>query len=162
MKGRLLFVITLLAVAAAPRVVTAQTKPNFTGTWKMNLEKSKSSDGKPITYYSEFTHEIEHQEPKLRIKETIKSAEGTRTVDWNVTTDGKEYDTKVEASPAKVSARWDGDRLVQRIQWTENGGEFRVTRTSTLSTDGRTITADWEFTDASGGQVRATEIWEKQ
>jgi hypothetical protein len=141
--------------------MTAQTKPNFTGTWKMNLEKSKSSDGKPLTYYSEFTHEIEHQEPKLRIKETIKSAEGTRTVVWNVTTDGKEYDTKVGASPAKVSAQWDGERLVQRIKWNADEGELQVTRKSALSTDGRTITADWELT-AANGQVRATEVWEKQ
>jgi hypothetical protein len=31
---------------------SAQEKPSFTGTWKMNLEKSTLSDGKPIPYYT--------------------------------------------------------------------------------------------------------------
>jgi hypothetical protein len=54
----------------------AQQKPNLTGTWKMNLEKSKLADGKPVPYYSERFREIDHREPKLRIVEKIKTAGG--------------------------------------------------------------------------------------
>ena len=140
----------------------AQTKPDFSGAWKMNLEKSKLSDGQPIPYYAEFTQEIDHREPKLRIVEKIKDSQGSsRTVEWNVTTDGKEYETKVADSPAKVSARWDGDRLVGQIRWGSGKETYLVTRKYALSADSQTATAAWEITTPDGSQS-GTEIWKKK
>ena len=110
---------------------SAQEKPSFTGTWKMNLEKSTLSDGKPIPYYTEFIHEIDHKEPKFRLTEKIKArpeAGGDRTVLWDVTTDGKEYETKVGDARAKVSVSWNNNQLVQRIA----GEDWQVVRTSIL------------------------------
>jgi hypothetical protein len=139
---------------------SAQEKPSFTGTWKMNLEKSTLSDGKPIPYYTEFIHEIDHKEPKFRLTEKIKARPetgGDRTVLWDVTTDGKEYETTVGDAPAKVSVSWNNNQLVQRIA----GEDWQVVRTSSLASDGRTITADWVLTQ-QGNTQRGTEVWEKQ
>jgi hypothetical protein len=142
--------------------VRAAEKPNFSGTWRLNLSKSKLSDGSPVPYYNEFIHEIDHHEPKFRLTERIKPAEGEpRVVEWNLTTDGKEYDTKVADKPSKISGMWDGDRLVTRIVYQESGVEYQVVRKSVLSEDGKTVTAEWEVT-TPGGSQRATEIWEKQ
>ena len=76
---------------------------------------------------------------------------------WDVTTDGKVYETKVGDAPAKISVSWNNNQLVQRI----TGDEWQVVRTSSLSSDGRTITADWALTQ-QGNTQRATEVWEKQ
>ena len=131
--------------------VRAADKPNLSGTWKLNLSKSKLSDGSPVPYYNEFIHEIDHREPRFRLTERIKPAQGDpRVVEWNLTTDGKEYDTKVADNPGKVSGMWDGDRLVTRIVYQESGAEYRVVRKSVLSGDGKTITADWEVTTPGG------------
>lgn len=138
----------------------AQNKPNFSGTWKMNLEKSKLSDGSSISYYSEFIQEIDHQEPKLRITERIKGegAGGDRTVLWNLNTDGKQYDTKVVNAPAKISASWDGDRLITRIA----AGDWKVVRKSQIAKDGKAVTAEFEVTLGDGSTVKAMEVWERQ
>jgi hypothetical protein len=138
----------------------AQDKPNFSGTWKMNLEKSKLSDGSSISYYSEFIQEIDHQEPKLRITERIKEAGGggDRTVIWNLNTDGKEYDTKVVEAAAKISASWDGDRLITHIA----AEDWKVVRKSQIAKDGKSITAEFEVTLGDGSTVKAMEVWERQ
>ena len=81
----------------------------------------------------------------------------TIAVLWDVTTDGKEYETKVGGATAKVSVSWNNNQLVQRIA----SEDWKVVCTSSLASDGRTITADWVLTQ-QGNSQRATEVWEKQ
>ena len=155
LKTVLLAICLSVLVASGAR---AQGRPNFSGTWKMNLEKSKLSDGTPIPYYTEFVHEIDHKEPQFQLTEKIKAGEnggGDRTVRWNATTDGKEYDTKVGNSSAKVSVAWNDSALLQKIA----AEDWAVVRTSRMSEDGKTITAEWVITQA-GGTQKATEVWE--
>jgi len=151
-------ILTVGAMLLCVPELCAQARRNFSGTWKMNMEKSKLSDGNPITYYTEFIQEIDHREPKLQITEKIKSSDGDRNVVWKLDIDGREYDAKVVDVPAKISANWDGDRLITRI----SGEDWKVVRKSKMAEDGKAITSEFELALDDGSVVKATEIWEKQ
>ncbi len=157
MRFRFAALSLLVATAYAVSGAFAEQRPNLTGTWKLNLDQSKLSDGKPITYYTEFVQEIEHRDPSLRIVEKIKAPGSDRTVTWNLTTDGKETDADMSGSPGKISATWEGNQLVTRIA-AEN---WKVVRTYTMGPDGKSITAAWVL-EQEGDSVRATELWERQ
>ena len=146
--------LLLGAVAAG-----GQEKPNFTGTWKMNPEKSRLSDGTRIPYFSEFVREIDHKEPALRVTEKIKAppdAGGDRTLMWNVRTDGTVSETAGDDA-VKISVKWNDNRLVEHVV----AEQWDVVRTGSLSADGKTITAHFVLT-LEGGTQEGTEVWEKQ
>jgi hypothetical protein len=146
--------LLLGAVAAG-----AQEKPNFTGTWKMNLEKSRLSDGTKLPYFTEFIREIDHKEPALRVTEKIKAPEdagGDRTLLWNARTDGTASQTMGDDA-VTISVKWNDNRLVERIA----GEQWDVVRTCSLSADGKTITVHFVLS-TDGGSQEGTEVWEKQ
>jgi hypothetical protein len=149
----------LILAAMFASAAHAQSKPDLTGTWKMNMEKSSLETGGPIPYYTEYVMEFEHREPKVKLVEKIKTQGGVadRTNTWNFTTDGKPADRQGPGSPGKISGTWEGDRLVTRI---EALGLVFI-RKFTLAADGKSIKADWEIHRPDSVQ-KATEFWEKQ
>jgi hypothetical protein len=154
---------TVIIVAAVAMLTTLSTcgqmKPNLTGTWKLNLEKSKLSDGRPIPYYTEFLREIDHREPKLRTVEKIKTpptVQADRTLITDFTIDGKETEAVVNGAPVKISAKWEGNTLVTSFA----REAFTVVRKSTIAPDGKSISAEWILTQGAESRS-ATEIWEK-
>jgi len=52
------FTITTIVCLCA-LIAAAQTKPDFSGSWKMNREKSKFADGGP----NDILIKIDHKEP---------------------------------------------------------------------------------------------------
>jgi hypothetical protein len=118
-------ILGLLAAAATAQ----QTKPNFSGKWQLNTEKSQLAAGKA----SAVNLTIEQKGPAIHILKTIKSANGKESVtEFTCTTDGKDCDAK----GVKVSLWYDGPSLIQL-----DVSDALVAKTSmTLSEDGKTIT----------------------
>jgi hypothetical protein len=141
------FMLTFSAV-----VLSEQTKPNFTGTWELNVGKSDLG-GAPIT---KLVVQIEHQDPAL--KYTAKGvADGQDFEETeSLTTDGKPgHDSR----GAVVTTRWEGATLVS-VATTDDGRPFYEARI-TISADGKTTIRDFERTSPDDPQKRH-EIYEKQ
>ncbi len=136
-------------------IATAQTKPNFSGEWKMNPQKSKFADGGPDA----ITIKIDHKEPALTEDWSMSTPDGERSFQAKYTTDGAETEQNVMGRTAKTSAKWAGDSLV--IEFKSANGFFN--RKLTLSTDGKTLTkvvTHGEGNDA--GSREDTVVFEKQ
>src|ERR1700689_885052 len=78
-----------------------QSKPNFSGKWQMNGEKSQIHSGKATA----LTLAIEQKGASIHVVRTAKSADGKDSVvEFTCTTDGKDC----EAGGVKVSLWYDG------------------------------------------------------
>src|SRR3982074_431678 len=89
-------ILGLLAAAATAQ----QSKPNFSGKWQLNAEKSQLAAGKA----SAVNLTIEQKGPTIHILKTIKSANGKEAVtEFTCTTDGK--DCMPKASKSRL-VRW--------------------------------------------------------
>ena len=154
MKSRNFAALMIAAiVCVCASIASAQTKPDFSGTWKMNREKSKFERGGPDA----ILIKIDHKEPTFVEEWSMSTPNGDRSFQAKYTTDGKETEQEVMGRAAKTSAKWEGDALV--IEFKEGGGFFK--RKITLSADGKTITkAVTQSRD--GEQSEDTVVFEKQ
>ena len=95
-----LFGLFAAAASAQP------TKPNFSGKWEMNAEKSQSHGGKAAA----VSLTIEQKGASIHLIKTTKAASGKESVtEFTCTTDGKDC----EAKGFKVSLWYDGPSLVE-------------------------------------------------
>ncbi len=140
-------------VCLCASIASAQTKPDFSGVWKMNREKSKFAGGGP----DNLLIKIDHKEPAFVEDWKMSTQDGERSFQAKYTTDGKETEQDVMGRKAKTSAKWEGDALV--IEFKTENGFFK--RKITLSADGKTITkAVTQSRD--GEQTEDTVVFEKQ
>jgi len=145
-----LFLFLTLTLSTA--LVSAQSKPNFTGTWVLNAAKSDMG-GAPIT---KISVEIDHNDPIL--KYTAKgTAGGQDFVETEIlTTDGKPgHDSR----GAVIATHWEGNILVS-VATTEDGHPFYEMRMM-LAADGKSCIRDFLRTSPDDPQKRH-EIYDKQ
>ena len=90
-------VIAWLALSTG--ICAAQT-PNLTGTWKLNIEKSRwGKRPKPVSVLLD----IEHKEPMVKYAGRVVDArEETREFNFSGTIDGKEYPATTPYGEGKV------------------------------------------------------------
>ena len=154
MKLRNIAALMIAAIVClCASIAAAQPKPDFSGSWKMNREKSKFERGGP----EDLLIKIDHKEPAFVEDWKMTTPNGERSFQAKYTTDGKETEQEVIGRTAKTSAKWEGDALV--IEFKSEGGFFK--RKITLSADGKTIT---KVVTQSGdnGQTEDTVVFEKQ
>ncbi|MGH9850979.1 MAG: hypothetical protein ACREBD_14170 [Blastocatellia bacterium] len=135
-------------------IAGAQTKPNFSGTWKLNREKSKFTGGGP----DNLSIKIDHKEPAFAEAWSMSTPDGDRSFQAKYATDGKETEQEVMGRTAKTNAKWDGAALV--IEWQQEDRFFK--RKITLSADGKTMTKVVTQTRGDGQQTEDTVVFEKQ
>ena len=134
--------------------IAAQTKPDFSGVWKMNREKSKFLAMENIR---DIVSKIEHKEPNVSIFTTITGVDGEQTFEAKYTTDGKETTVEFPFGPVKATAKWEGDALM--VEGKAEG--FNVRGKYTLSADGKTLTKTSHLSTPNG-DVDAIIVLEKQ
>lgn len=131
----------------------AQTKPNFSGAWKMNKEKSKFEGGGPDA----LLIKMDHKDTALTEDWALTTPDGERSFQAKYTIDGEEKEQEVLGRTAKTSAKWDGDAMV--IEFKAGEGFFK--RKITMSADGKTITV--LVTQSKGdNQSEDVVVFEKQ
>jgi hypothetical protein len=128
----LMFVLSFFSVAS---VVQAQDKPNVSGTWKMNAEKTKFEQGGPRA----VTIKFDHLGSSLSEVFTIANDGGERTANFAYTLDGSESKQRMGDEQVTAAARWEGESLV--IELKNNQGNTFL-RKITVSADGKTMTID--------------------
>jgi hypothetical protein len=132
----ILFVGAVLAMAAISWAA-ADTHTDFSGTWKADMAKS---DFGPMGGPDEQTNVIEHKDPKLKIKQSVKGGQRPGDSESNYMTDGTESTNKRGAQDVKTVAKWDGAKLVMTTKLNAQGMDVTVTATYELAADGKTMT----------------------
>jgi len=163
MSVRSLTVAALLA-SAVLSPVSAQSKPDFSGSWKLNVEKSDPMGGMgggggggmamgPITITQTAATLV------------IESKRGESVVTTTYKLDGTESTNTTQRGESKSKVSWDGSSLVINTESTFNGANGAMTVTSkevrSLSADGKTMTVVRTSQTPNGEMTRKT-VFDKQ
>lgn len=128
---------TLFVIAAAASLAMAADKPDFSGSWKMDPDKSTFG---PIPPPTSMSSKIDHKDPDLSIETTQSGAQGDQTNTFKYSTDGKETTNSLMGNDMKSKAAWDGKVLVITSSGNFGGADVKVTNKYSLSDDGKTLT----------------------
>ncbi len=147
-----------LVVAALFNIAAFAQKPNFSGTWKLNLAKS---DFGPLPAPTSRTDVIEHNDPNLKDSSNADTAQGKQEYTANYATDGKEVTNKMGPREVKSTATWEGNNLVVNSKTSFNDNDITIKSIWTLSDDGKTLTQNVHFTSPMG-EADQKAVYEKQ
>jgi hypothetical protein len=136
-------VITRVRAALSGDNVT----PNFSGTWKANLEKSKLLGSAP----RETVAKIEHADPELVEEIVTTKADGTEDrVFFRCLTTGEEVTNSVHGAQLRSRSHWTQEVLLIE-SWISVGGRNCHFRDHwSLSPDGQILTMDYRAHDLAG------------
>jgi hypothetical protein len=135
---------TLAAGATLVLPLLAETKPNFTGSWKLNPTESKAEEDGPKS----LAFKIDHKEPTFKYTAKGEDFHGdpfTETAEFTI--DGKQYPGP---EPTKMTAHWDGQSLIVRVTI---GDATLQTITLRLSADGKQMVRDIATKDQIGDRL---------
>ena len=152
---------SLLLVVVATGFAQSEARPNFSGTWVLNLSASKL-ELKDAPTASTFN--IRHTEPNFHLKRTHVYTDGKHDT-WGIDliTDGKHEVVRKDGPNRDVTRMyWDHDVLILDEKVTAPDGSFgtNVVRYS-LSANGNTMTA-LEHEKYPGGQLTNQWVFDKQ
>ncbi len=125
----------------------AADKPNFSGTWKLNVDKS---DFGPMPKPEKADFVIVHKDPELNVKQTAVGSMGEVTSDVKILTDGTEFTNNTRGQEVKGTAKWEGQTLVVTQHLDMQGTTVTFVQKWSLSEDGKTITQDFNISTPQG------------
>ena len=151
--------IVLLTLAALTATASAADKPNFSGDWKLNADKSNMG---PLPAPTSYTRKVTHAEPSITIEDTqTGTALGDQHDTRTYTTDGKEIAYQANGADVKSSMTWDGDALAIASKASIQGMDLAIKDKITLGDDGKTLT-DAVHIGTGQGDIDITLVFEKQ
>jgi hypothetical protein len=150
------FAATLVALALSAHGVPAQSKPNFSGSWKMNAARSNFG---PVPAPALIERKITHTEPSLIIVETQDAGTGAETLTRTYSTDGKGSTFMSQGTEVKGTAVWEGTELVVTTQ--VEVIMIKYIDRMLLSPDGKTLTSVVKLTSPQG-DIDMKVLFEKQ
>ncbi len=153
--------VNLLRFAVIPALTCglafAQGKPNFSGEWKMNSEKSNYGTlAKP----EKMLRKIEHNDPNVSIASTQSGPRGEVSSQLKLIIDGKEQVNKLGNVEVKITPRWDGAILHIDSKRPFQDAQLLTQEKWTLSEDGKTLTIATHIV-APRGEADITVVLEK-
>ena len=147
---RKLVKLVLLSLAMSLALVAADSQ--FTGTWKLNVAKSKFSPG-PAP--KSFTVTIQ-PDGKVAVEGVEASGE---PISWSYTPNGDAPATITGLPDSSVIEKKIDDRNIEHT-WKMNGGSS--TGHGVLSKNGKTMKYTLTGTNAKGEAIHNVEIFERQ
>jgi hypothetical protein len=118
----------LLAVSLS--IAQGQTPPDFTGTWKCNIEKSSWGTSTPPP---DVTLIFRHKDPEMAVTQIVAEV----TEEFRFITDGRENINNLSQGPLKSRMKWQGSVL--SLESVVGDGEVTMSDRLALSPDGNTI-----------------------
>ena len=157
----------LLAVAvalAAAGVSLAQDKPDFSGTWVLNMEKSNLGAGRPVTVPGGRTVTLVVKQTAAEM--SIERQTGTQKDTAVYKLDGSECTNKLPGgSEVKSTTTWSGATLATKSKAIINAPTGPITSeisdVRSLSADGQVMTIDATRQTAQG-EVKQKLVYDKQ
>lgn len=127
--------------------VLAADKPNFSGSWKLNVDKSEFG---PMPKPDKADYVVAHKDPEMNVKSTVVSQMGEMTNEEKILTDGTEFTNNFRGQEVKGTAKWDGQTLIVTRKLDMQGATITIVGKWTLSEDGKTITQDLKISTPQG------------
>lgn len=156
---RLLVALPLLLATSIFSPAQQPSKPNFSGTWIFNAQKSTLQDPAP----SSMTFQIEQHDPHLRLSRT--QVYGGKSDTWTldaVTDSSREVVQHSALYTSHIRRYWDGDALVLDEKITAGDGSKATNRLKyTLAGDGKTLVAV-ESEETPVGKATNKWVYDKQ
>ena len=129
---------SVFAIAAFATLAAAADKPNFSGNWALDADKSNFGPMPPPT---SMTRKIDHQDPAMTVEQvTTGGPQGDQSATMKYSTDGKETTNQMMGNDIKTKATWDGSALLIAMTADFGGNEIKLTDKWTLSDDGKVLT----------------------
>jgi hypothetical protein len=121
-------------------------RPNFTGVWKLNLEKSLIRGALP----QQILMNIEHRDPTVIQQILLTDANGPEQRQIFTCRIGQEVKNAVGGVELRSGSQWNGQELVIESRMNARGREFYFKDHWSLSEDGRTLTMAHRDDDLAG------------
>ena len=141
--------ILLMSLAAV-----AQDKPNFGGTWLLDVEKSNFSHF-PVPVAQ--TNAIEHQGVNIKLTQIIRNSpgpDGEVSLERRYTTDGKENLNKLGPADAKSTVKWEGNKMIIVTKLETPAGTGEIDESWELNDGGKQMVVSRDFNEPDGGGVQ--------
>jgi hypothetical protein len=148
----------LLAALLSATLLLAADKPNFSGTWKMNAEKT---DYGKIPKPQNFERKIEQKDPELNVTATFTGPNGPITTSFKHFTDGRESVNTIRGSEIHTKAAWEGNTLVLNSVRKVQNADVVTHEKWSLSEDGKELTVSSKTTSPNGDLI-ITMVMDKQ
>jgi hypothetical protein len=140
----------------------AQAKPDFSGTWNLDLTKS---DFGPTPPPDSMVLVVEHKEPALKIMSTQTSQGASISNTRNITTDGKPNANKLQtgdgAQDVTSTSKWNGNKLSTAYTLEMQGMKLGVNDSWSLSADGKVLTV-MRAISTEQGDLALTTVFNKK
>jgi len=141
------------AILLCTVIAASVEKPDFSGTWVLNLEKTRLQSLRGLES-GEIV--IEHAEPRFRFHRAFAIKGKTDSTSWQLTTDGREAVVEEGGITRKSRLFWDGDALVLDERLTAKWGEATNNVRYRLQDGGRTLVAEEQF---RGSRFSYDNLW---
>ncbi len=139
--------LSLLVAAFSLAAFCQEGKPNFSGTWELQVEKS---DFGPLPSPQSQITVVEHKDSKVKVSVTAKTPQGDRNSERLMTTDGQENTNQVGGSEWKSTTRWVEKQLVTDAAFELQGNKVKLNDKWQLSDDGKTLTMNRTYKSDMG------------
>jgi hypothetical protein len=137
----------LLFVVLATQLIAAEPKPNFSGTWKLNIGKSDFGQSPaPKSVVSK----IEHKDPEIKVHSETAGSQGTYSTEYKWITDGRENVNTIRGNEVHANVVWNGKALISNAKMTVNNITVSIIDQWTLSADGQNLTMTRTITGPQG------------
>lgn len=150
MRQLLLFCFFVGAVPAQ-----AQTRPDFSGIWRIIPAESRMVSGGSVTTPPDDYHLtwlIDHREPDIAVSVNLRRPDSDHEWSFRCTLDGSECTNELASlgEVRRISATWQGDTLVMTQHASTPYGAFNALDRLTLADSGRRLVFDRIVTNARG------------
>ena len=147
----------VLALAPSP-----QSKPDFSGTWKLNIDETEFTGAKPSAEAFSAVRTVEHKAKALRLK--VERVNNSQKTGFNfVTIPIGTGEPHVSNEAGIITADWRGETLHFAYHYNP-GTERQSERTEdwALSADGKKLIDQEWGKRADGQEVRVRIVWDRQ
>ena len=135
---------------------------NSIGTWKRNIEKSKSSSTNPNPYKSQTTTRTA-VDGGVKVTLAGERKDGTPSSgSYTVKYDGKPTPISVTGSSFDTIAVKQIDANTFTSETSKTGGKYHMKGKTVISKDGKTMTLTQKGTGADGKPLSSTVVYDKQ
>jgi len=117
-------------------LASGQNRPDFSGTWKENLEKSQPKS----SWLKSYVNKIEQQGANLKVTTTTVGDRGERTYDRTYVIGQENKSQDAEGDQFTTNVKYDGNALVFETAEKEHDATLTSKEVWTLSGDGKTLT----------------------
>jgi hypothetical protein len=147
----------LLCALCLTVVALAADKPDFSGSWKLNVEKS---DFGPSAKPERADITIKHVDPELNVSSKAVLTTGEVVSELKLFTDGREFTNLMSGQELKGTAKWDGRTLILTQKISVQGADISVTQKWTLAEDGKSLLQNVAIS-VPQGEIRQKFVLEK-